>query len=182
MKLKLTKLSHFTGNAPLLKEGLYHWYFLSKLSKMFRTAVLWKTQDGCFSLYVSKIMVTSNLCCTEVALYLLQYLLKCANIKGYIFLHGDKNVIIVEEIPWELTEEILFNEIVASWKQMLGINKNPSFPLKNIYLSNLWYPAALGAILTLSFPDNITFLKLLLWLCPISLPNIILYYLPNVIF
>ena len=54
------------------------------------------------------------------------------------------------------------------------------FPLKNIYLYNLWYLAVLktlnthgGVILTLSFPDNIIFPeKLLLKLYPISLPTL----------
>ena len=54
------------------------------------------------------------------------------------------------------------------------------FPLKNIYLYNLWYLALLRTpnthdevILTLNFPDNIVFSeKLLLKLYPISLPTI----------
>ena len=28
------------------------------------------------------------------------------------------------------------------WKQMIGINKKPSYLLKNVYLYNLWYLAA----------------------------------------
>ena len=42
------------------------------IPKMFRTAVWWKTRDGCFWHYVCK---TINLCSRKVAL---QYLLKCA--------------------------------------------------------------------------------------------------------
>ena len=45
-----------------------------------------------------------------------------------------------------LTEKILFQDIFASWKQMLGIDKKPSFLLKNIYLHNLWYLAALKTL------------------------------------
>ena len=63
---------------------------------------------------------------------------------------------------------------------MLGKNERPSFPLKNIYVYNLWYLAVSktlnthdGVILTLSFPDNVIFLeKLLFKLYPISLPTI----------
>ena len=63
---------------------------------------------------------------------------------------------------------------------MLGVNKRPSFSIRNILLCNLWYLAALktlnthdGVISTFSFPDKISFLeKLLFWLYPISLRTI----------
>ena len=102
--------------------------------------------------------------------YLLQYLLKCANAKICIFLHGDSNVIMFREIPWELTENIFFQEICALWKWMLGINKRPFFSLKNIFLYNLWYLTVLKTlnthgevILTLSFSKNIIFMEKLLF-------------------
>ena len=67
---------------------------------------------------------------------------------------------------------------------MLGINKRPSFSLKNIYLYNLWYLAILktlnthrGVILTLSFPKNVIFLeKLLFKLYSVSLPIEMVYF------
>ena len=69
---------------------------------------------------------------------------------------------------------ILFSALVKCAKGELY------FPLKSIYLYNLWYLAVLKTlnthgrvILTLSFPDNIIFReKMLLKYYPISLPTI----------
>ena len=46
--------------------------------------------------------------------------------------------------------ENMFQEICASQKQMLGIDKKTSFLFKNIYLYNLWYLAALKTLNTRS--------------------------------
>ena len=53
---------------------------------------------------------------------------------------------------------------------MLGKNERPSFPLKNIYVYNLWYLAVSktlnthdGVILTLGFAENVIFLEKLLF-------------------
>ena len=58
---------------------------------------------------------------------------------------------------------------------MLGKNEKPSFPLKNIYVYNLWYLAVSktlnihdGVILTLSFPANYYFLNCIPFLCLLS--------------
>ena len=75
---------------------------------------------------------------------------------------------------WVIANILLFSALLKCAKGELY------FPLKNIYLYNLWYLAVLKTlnthgevILTLSFPDNIIFLeKLLLKLHPISLPTI----------
>ena len=75
---------------------------------------------------------------------------------------------------WVIANILLFSALLKCAKGELY------FPLKNIYLYNLWYLAVLKTlnthgevILTLSFPDNIIFLeKLLLKLYPISLPTI----------
>ena len=37
----------------------------------------------------------------------------------YIFLHEDENVIINKEIQWELTENILFQEVWASFESLM---------------------------------------------------------------
>ena len=76
----------------------------------------------------------------------------------------------IQNIPWKLKEKMLFQEICASWKQMLGIDREAIFPFtKKIYLYNLLYLAALKilntcgvVILALSFPDNMIFLETLL--------------------
>ena len=39
-------------------------------------------------------------------------------------------MIIVQEISWELTEKILFQETCASQKQILGIDKKTFFSVK----------------------------------------------------
>ena len=75
---------------------------------------------------------------------------------------------------WVIANILLFSALLKCAKGELY------FPLKNIYLYNLWYLAVLKTlnthgevILTLSFPDSIIFLeKLLLKLYPISLPTI----------
>ena len=43
----------------------------------------------------------------------------------------------------ETNKENMSQEICASWKQMLGIDKKQSFLSTNIYLYNLWNLAAL---------------------------------------
>ena len=97
------------------------------IPKTFRTAVRRKTRDGCFWHYVCK---TINLCSTKVALTVFTEI--CS-----VFFFMEIKVIMVKEIQWELTEEIFFQEICASWKQMLGIDKKSFFLLKHIYLYNL---------------------------------------------
>ena len=79
---------------------------------------------------------------------------------------------------------VLFSRVITNILLLSALLKCAKselyFPLKNIYLYNLWYLAVLktlhthgGVILTLSFPDNLIFLeKLLLKLYPISLPTI----------
>ena len=42
--------------------------------------------------------------------------------------------------------ENMFQEICPSQKKMLGVDKKPSFLLKNIYLYNLWNQAALKTL------------------------------------
>ena len=39
----------------------------------------------------------------------------------------------MKEIPWELTEKMSFQEICASWKQMLGIGKKATFYFTKIF-------------------------------------------------
>ena len=67
-----------------------------------------------------------------------------------------------------LTEKILLQEICASWKQMLGIDKKPSFLLKSIYLYNIWYLAALKTLNprneVLYFKSKLTLSKTTQWL------------------
>ena len=117
--MKLTQLNYFYRKSTLTKIRTLPRSF----QKMFRTAVWRKTQDCCFWHYVWK---TYNLCSRKVALI--------AFTDSCILLHGDWNVIIVKGIPLELTEKILFQEICASRKQRLGINKKAIFPIKK-YLS-----------------------------------------------
>ena len=60
-----------------------------------------------------------------------------------------------------MTGPMLFKEICASQKQVIGIIIKPSFPLKSVDLYYPWYLTALETlkthgrtILALSFPDK----------------------------
>ena len=59
-----------------------------------------------------------------------------------------------------MIEKILFQEICASWKQMLGIEEKTIFSIKR-YLQTL--NTSGRVILTLSFSDNVIFTEELLF-------------------
>ena len=102
--------------------------------KLFRTSVRRETRDGYFWHYVCK---TINLC-SKISLFTVFALTVFSK------MHSASSFMEIKM----LAKKIFFQEICASWKQMLSLHKKPSFLWRNIYLYNLWYLAAVETLNT----------------------------------
>ena len=96
--------------------------------KMFRTAVWWKTRDSCYWHYLRK---TINLGSRKVVLIVFTEMCSAYFFMEIKMLLQSKKF----NVNWQ---KILFQEVCASWKQMLGIDKKSSFLSKNINLQRLF--------------------------------------------